>query len=296
MHCVSFLTTEEIGRFCAVSNSWKGQEQSLWKQASINEGVPIVEGEGRNYKDDFRFLRPITISNKVFKELLGGEAAQKIPRMREDRFFELKYSQDFFEPGKLKRETHVVVVDPSALKITVGPHRPLALDATGTLISTHWFPKKKITVPFSFKNLKMLTTRPLAGMENGPVFNPNSNYDFFNQCNAPPNLNKILIMRKAVVGGGMPFEAQKALVTSYGQRVVTVRERALYNAVEILKTGTCPDLSTYARSAEPVHSDGRDYKAAIGFFAPKYGLYIGGSSVGFASIDLGVVSGVFADL
>jgi hypothetical protein len=281
-----FAKSREISKSCKESIDgplW----QALWKQASINEGVPVVEGRNRNYKDDFLFLQPITISGKVIGRYLG-EVVGKIPDMREDRFNQLKNSQDFFEPGRLMRETHVVIVDPSALKITVSPNRPLAADATGTLVEVPAHERaeivpREIMVPFSFKNLKMLAIYPLAGMENGPVFDltsSSSSSRVFNQCNTLQDQNRILIMRKEVVGRNMPFDGeqgQQTLVTSCGQRVVTVRERAFYDAINILKTGTCSDNQapwSFARSAEVVLINGFNFRAAIGGFAPGAGVHV----------------------
>jgi hypothetical protein len=202
------------------------------------------------------------------------------------------------------RETHVVIVDPSALKITVSPNRPLAPDVTGTLVEVPAHERAgiiptEITVPFSFKNLKMLATYPLAGMENGRVFNSDSSPTVFNQCNASQDRNRILIMRKEVVGRNMPFDGKNVLVTSCGQRVVTVRERAFYDAINILKTGTCPDNRTpwtYARSAEFVHINGFNYRAAIGGFAPGAGVSVVHYCYGFTRDCVGVGPGASAEV
>jgi hypothetical protein len=110
-------------------------------------------------------------------------------------------------------------------------------------------------------------------------------------------------MRKEVVGRNMPFDGeqgQNALVTSYGQRVVTVRERAFYNAINILKTGTCSDNRTpwtYARSADIVHRNGFNYRLAVGGFAPGAGVYVDYSLfLDFALANVGVGPGVPAEV
>ncbi len=123
----------------------------------------------------------------------------------------------------------------------------------------------------------MLATYPIAGMENGPVFESRANIEVFNQCNTSQDRNRILIMRREVVGRNRYFDGQNALVTSYGQRVVTVRERAFYDTINILKTGTCPDKRaprSFARSAELVRIGGFNYIAVVGGFAPGAGVYV----------------------
>ncbi|MES2199319.1 MAG: hypothetical protein V4489_04045 [Chlamydiota bacterium] len=134
--------------------------------------------------------------------------------MREDRFIGLRYAQDFFEPKKSKRNTHVVIVDPSKLKITVSPNRPLKLDATGTLeevpdAERALIVPQEITIPFSFKNLRMLATYPLARKENGPVFSKNSWSEVFEQCNISSDQNRIIIMREGTVARDMPFNGKQ---------------------------------------------------------------------------------------
>ncbi len=99
----------------------------------------------------------------------------------------------------------------------------------------------------------------------------------------------------------MPFDGeqgQQTLVTSCGQRVVTVRERAFYDAINILKTGTCPDTRTpwtYARSAEIVHRNGFNYRAVVGGFAPGAGVYVY-YFLDFAHENVGVGPGVPAEV
>jgi len=236
-HCMSLLTLEDLSRSCSVSKSWRSfidssNGQFLWKNLSLREGVPVVEGKDRNYRGEFKFLRPITIGGRTIARYLG-EIVGEVPRMRQDRFLDLRDSQDFFEPGTNKRDTHVVLVDPAFLKITTGPTRPLALDKSGTLVEVPdaeraGIAPKELTVPFSFNNLKALAKYPLAGMENGPVFDPRSEAEVFNQCNAPSDQNRISIMRREVVAREMPFigdDGQNAQVTNQRREVMTVRLR-----------------------------------------------------------------------
>ncbi len=302
--CLSFLETADLGKLCLVSKVWKDaidhslQGQLLWKQASINEGVPIVEGERKdqNYKDDFRFLRPITISGKTISRYLG-EVVGEIPRMSEERFLQLRNSQDPFEPGKLMRHTYIVLVDPSELQITVSPDRPLELDATRTLVEVPieertGVVRAKITVPFSLNNLKMLTAYPLARAGTGPIFGRYSQLKGF----APPKQNEVLIMRREVVARNMPFhgaQGQSALVTNLGWGVMTVRQRGFYDAITILETGTCPDSQapwTYAPSLNSVN-----YNAVIGGFSSNAGIklyYDKSSSYLFTGVVPGISAGV----
>ncbi|MES2200224.1 MAG: hypothetical protein V4489_08665 [Chlamydiota bacterium] len=300
----AYLELAEIGGLCRVSKVWnesiRGSDGRLfWKSISIREGIPVVQGEYRDHQDDFRFLLPITISGRIIGKYLG-KVDGEVPLMSKVHFLKLKSLQDDFEPTKCRRDTHVVIVDPSKLKITVSKDRPLRLDASGTLeevpsLERALIEKAELTVPFSFKNLKMLTTYPLSRKGNGPVFDKGSGPAVFEQCYTPPDQNRILIMRREVVGTNRLFNSerdQNALVTNRGWKVVTVRQRGFYDAIEILKTGTCSDGQapwTYARSAE------RDCKVAIGGFASSVGVLVS-HNYGFAHDFVGVVPGVFAEV
>lgn len=311
MHTISFLGLSDIATCCTVRKNWKividgpvGQ-QMIWKQVSIREGIPIVQGENRNYKNDFKFLRPITISGRIISKYLG-EIVGDIPLMREDRFTELRYDFDPFQPIKKRKATFVVLVDPSKIRITVCRERPLALDDSGeTLVEIperqrDAIVEEELTVPFSFKNLKMLATYPLAGMVHGCVFRPNSYKEVFDQCNRPSDQNRILIMRRQAVKMNRSFgdtEGQKEEVSRQGLDIVTVRERAFFDAIQILRFGTCPDTEwTRVNSGEIVKYYNEDRHANIGLFVRREGLAVFANYTNDVNPNLGVVPGVSGNL
>ena len=248
LNIINFLGASDIANCCPVSKTWRsaidGPEGHLgiWKSVSIRDGVPIVEGNRASYKDDFAFLHPITISGRIIGQYLG-KVVGEVPHMSADRFAELSHARDLFEPQKLQRNTHVVLVDPATLKITVSPSRPLALDDSQTLVEVPQeeqanMVKQELTVPFSFKNLKMLATYPIVESNYGPVFNPDSHADVFDQCNNPSDQNRLLIMRREVVGRRMPVDGERganAEVINRGLKVVTVRQRAFFKACPLTK-------------------------------------------------------------
>ncbi|MES2200106.1 MAG: hypothetical protein V4489_08075 [Chlamydiota bacterium] len=283
--CISFLNTSDLGNLCQVQKEWQKlfdgpRGQILWKEASIREGVPIVQGENRIHKDDFKFLRPITVNKKTFERYLG-ELVGDVPLMRADLFARLKKSKDPFEPKKFQKNNYIVLIDPAALKITVSPNRPLAMDATGTLVEVPVaeranIPPHELIVPFSFKNFKALVTYFPVGKVNRPVFREHlldDNLDFFNQCNAPSVQNSILIMRKKNV---IRDDIQ---VTNCGWEITTLRERTVYNSIKILKTGKCLEKKgqsiLFVRSAERLNVVGTCNIPLIGHFIPKIGLSLG---------------------
>jgi hypothetical protein len=146
----------------------------------------------------------------------------------------------------------------------------------------------------------MLATYPLRKLGSNPVFARDPVPEVMDQCNEPPNLNRILIMRKEVVGMDMSFDGeqgQHALVANHGWEVVTVRQRAVYDSMKILKTGTCPDAEApriYVRSAESIRQEGRNYLAYTSFMHSA-GLDFCGDR-DFPDRGIGVVPGVFAEV
>jgi hypothetical protein len=289
-HCLSHVTLKELSRSCSISKNWRSfidgpNGQFLWKNASLREGVPVVEGKDRNYKEEFKFLRPITIGGKTIARYLG-EIVGEVPRMRQDCFLELRDAKDFFEPAKFQRENYVVLVDPAFLKITTGPKRALKLDESGTLVEVPMAERadmatEELIVPFSFKNLITLAEHPLAGKKKGRVFHPTPLAQVLEQCNAPSDHNRIFIMRREVVADNGQIAQRtnrrwKLIKVRQNRKegLIKVRPRGFYNAIKILETGTCPDHSkTYVRTAERIKMGYYVDNPAIGGFVPNGGLF-----------------------
>ena len=129
-----------------------------------------------------------------------------------------------------------------------------------------------------------------------PVFSMYSLNLVFNQCGTALEQTGVYFMRKHIAESsrGLSYADQEALVRAQGFDVTPLRERAIFNAVSILTSGTCADDRhpwTYARTPDLVipPTTGNHYHTVIGGFAPGAGVVVG--RYYFGNDDVGVVPG-----
>ncbi len=324
-HCLPFLNADTFSHsfsllgyggifLCArVCKLWNEHSEKLpWQQFSENEGLLLIEeGKETNRKEEFRVLYPMTINLRMIEEVFG-RVAGKIPCMRRD-IFNKCYEQDPFEPSTdplkplLMMHTFKVVVIPAFIERTSGPDFSFALDEKGDLqpVEPGKVIGEKLQIPLGIYNLKILCENPLAGKENGPVFSY-FRLEILDQCNTLPVKMRVCFMRKCIAPGSrnQSYSAQKALVKSHGFGVTSLIERVFFNAVGILKFGTCQDGQnplTYARtsdsitilSAFPIAIAGSKHELVVGGFALRKGADV--SNSGYVHDSIGVAPGVSAE-
>ena len=143
------------------------------------------------------------------------------------------------------QENYVFVVVPSKVARSTDAATPLELDQSGNLVKSTAgaIEELKLQIPFSLKNLKMLSEHPLKGKENTPVFHKDSYAPVFDQCGLCSDKVRIFFMRKHVADQSrdLPYLQQEAKMREQRLEVTPILPRALYDAVCILRTGTCPD-------------------------------------------------------
>lgn len=281
-HCAGYLQVPDIGRSTQVSTRWKGllEDRLFWIFLSKREGIPLVEGEGRNLKHDFSILYPMTISKKLIRQYFG-EPMGEIPRIRLSVFNKLQDSDPFQLHAKI-RENYVFVVIPSHIARTVDENTPLELNESGHLVISTAIERKTLKIPFSLMNLKMLCKYPLKGSET--IFNDWNFFSIFEKCGLCPNKVTICFMRIRIADQtrSMLYPQQEGLVKGAGFEVTPLLPRALYDAICILRTGTCPDdrgkplhhgLWSYARTSDIIHAGHQNlpYHAEIGGYGPRAG-------------------------
>jgi hypothetical protein len=302
----------DIARAAQVCKAWNQSfsDQSLWKLLFEREGIPLVcsinGGERNNYRDDFKVLYPITISGKIISQFFG-KVIEEVPPISEECFNELN-QPDPFEKGKSKVENYVLIVMPTKIARTVDKETPLALDDLGNLIVSpkqenelNLASKQELEIPFSLRNIKVLCSYPLKGKENMPVFNEGgSTAEVFEQCGACPNKINVYFMRRHIVdqSRGEHYADQEELVKAEGFEVTPLRERVLFNFLQILQDGTCPDARnpwTCARSPDTVHYGNDVYQSVVGGFTPRDGVHVRYSHC-FGIKHTGVVPGGSAEV
>lgn len=236
-----------LGRVCKKYNAWLNKPD-IWIQASEREGVPLVAGEKRNRRADFRILYPITISGRMIGELFG-KVIGKVPPISEYCFDNFAQNMaDPFETNKLFKDNFVVLVDPSLIERSVDKKTPLTIDKAGNLreATPDEVVEQTLTIPFSLRNMYMLSKHPLKNKEDLPVFRQDCR-PTIELSTSYPNQVGVRIMRRSALSKkmGLCFDSQAASIQRFapcqGFEPETVRRRALFDAVSILNTGTCPD-------------------------------------------------------
>ena len=126
------------------------------------------------------------------------------------------------------------------------------------------------------------------------VFDVESWPEAFNQCGTCSSKVEVYFMRKRVAEQSrkMSYIDQESLVKAQGFEVTPLKERSLFDAVLILKSGTCPDDRnpwTLARTSDTIHFGANVYQSSIGGFDPLEGVHVGRNE----SVDstIGVVPG-----
>lgn len=227
-----------------------------------------------------------------------------MPTIHEDMFNELN-QPDPFEEERIMKETSVFVVEPEFILRKFSQQLSAALDKEGNLTVVN-SPndsgvEQELLIPFSLKNLKVLSAYPLAGQHNGSVFNARGSDAIFDECDSCSNGVNVYFMRKNVVGRGLTPNDQKNLVARHNFKIMTLRPRALFDVVSILESGTCPDYdepqSTLARTFElgDIDEDEEDEDnvndPCIGCYVAPHGVVVC-EGIGYDEDIIGVVPGL----
>lgn len=301
---VRFLEPKDIGRLgivCKQYDKWLNKA-SIWIQVSEKEGIPLVAGNERNRRNDFRILYPITISGRMIGELFG-KVIGRVPPISEywfDKF--AKNMADPYETTKLFKDNFVVLVDPSLIERAVDKETPLDIDESGNLkeVAPDAVLEQTLTIPFSLRNLHLLSKYPLKGKEHLPVFGNDSEGEFFELSTSYPKQIGVRIMRRSILNESRykdfdrrkDFDEKDALVEQLapgqGFEVESLRRRSLFNAILILNTGASPEggddlpdylgrpvLQTYVRDSNTITlKDGLVKRFVAGLFFPGQGIYV----------------------
>ena len=162
----------DVGQVC---KPWQliSDQPTVWHDHSIQQNSPVVKGEKRDCKFDFRVLREITIG---FNQLgpIFGQCLGKMPKNRREEFLTFLQKPDFFEPDKTIGKTCVFVVVPKAFKraFEEGLLNQLATSGDGFKkvdLANAKILQDEMEIPCSNKNIFLLANHPLKkGM--GKVF------------------------------------------------------------------------------------------------------------------------------
>jgi len=312
---VSRFGTEYLGvkdivhlvKCCRSYRDWANKEVVIWKNASMYDKIPLVEGNGRNYHEDLKVIYPrISTIHGLFGRLVGP-----VPPISQESF--RKFSSDDLCPfgeGKFS-DNFVLFVDPSRITIESSSERPLALqDGKLIEVSPDKAVKETLTIDATFPNLIMLAKFPLKGEEHMPVVRIDKELldALFEQSSFFPREVGVRIMKKTALDStrNLSFDDQKAEIErqapGLGYAAEDVRRRFLFDAERILTTGACPDAEkprlTFVRGQETVAIGGNSYPLVVGGFLAGAGVDVaeGVSSSSYIAVVPGAPSEVLRPL
>jgi len=300
-HGSAYLGVQEIGRMMRVCKDWRdwaNKELVVWKNASHHDKIPIVDGKGRNYRDDLQRIKPLVSSvHGLLGRVLGS-----VPTISQETFRKFTSdAPDRFGAG-LFRANFVLLIDPAYIERRVGKDAPLALEGNSLIeVSADEVVEQTLVIEATFPNLLCLAKFPLKGKEHLPVYRIDKEVlkAMIVQSIDFPEKVGVRVMKQHVIedSSNIDFAAQQALVQQMapgeGYSAESARRRFLFDAERILTTGTCPDGQkprwTYVRGPETVDVYGGNFHLVVGGFAPGAGVRV--YSHCFVHDDIGVVPG-----
>ncbi len=269
-----------IGKSAQVCKLWDRsmQDPSIWEKQFEKEKIPKVAGKNRDYKADFQVLYPMTLSARKIACL--GEFVGEVPKISEDDFTRL-FQNDPYEPKKKIYETFRLIVEPHFIK------RERENLLVENLLSSGDYqeennssPQQEILVPYSLKNIKILSSSSIAILKvnSGPVLR--SYPEVFKQCSYPATKVNVCFMREEVPKQSrmLHFTLQKELFNKDRFEVPRLSPRALLNVVKILTTGHCPDARetelTFSSTSDTARFKYGESSLTIGGYSQDTGIVI----------------------
>lgn len=242
---------------CRTFRNWSNAISGFWQAMARQCGLPYVQNSDgtprENPKYDLFVISHYMISVRKVESLFGRVVGNLMPIS--DFWFDMfaKGMPDPHEEGKLFRDTYLLMADPSHIQRKADKELPLELDEEGKLeqVAPDLVEEKVLTIPFSLRNICILSRYPLQGKEHIPVFTAESMFSEKNELmTSHPVHTRTLVMRKNFLPKTADlymFEHQLRYVQepNIGLSVASPRERALHSAISILTTGSCPDENIY---------------------------------------------------
>jgi hypothetical protein len=258
-----FLDLKEIGNCAQVSKAWSRamDDYVIWLSLFEREKIPLIEGRKLKAKEDFKFMRPITVSKR--DAAYFGEFVGKAPVMSEKTFKRLKFEKDAFEPTKDNHETHVVVVEPTHFLRPYDPDLSKRLLENGDFSPDNIIDQKTMMIPNSTKNLIILaeeswnSSTNLITVAEESWKNDKELYDEYTvnglpeilkECNKVSKMVNVHVLRidSPKITAALKYSHQRQLLQKRDYEVAPFSPRFYFNMLQLFKMGTCPDHKYYA--------------------------------------------------
>ncbi len=260
---LSWLPTDSLCVFGRVCKPWKAiaDQPAIWENHSTQQNIPVVKGENRNYKSDFRVLREITVGFNQLEPIFG-QCIGMMPKIARG-VFDFLQQPDKFEPRKTIGQTCVFVVVPKAFKKAFEEGLLLDLFVSGdgfkdVDLEKAMILKDDMEIPCSNKNIFVLDRKK------------HFNFPDFTKCNSVADDVHIYLMRKMAPAQtcNLICEAQETLLKQNGfEMIVPLQVAMLAKSVEFAETKKCSSIDT--RTSDVFDGNFGKCNVVIGFLEEK---------------------------
>lgn len=303
-------TVFQLTAVCTTYRQWS-RDPAIVKQlckrfGGIPQVVSLDGSERRNPQFDLMVLHKVTIGTCIIEKIFGRVLGE-VPPISEYWFDKIQNNvPDPFEPELSFRKNFVVMVDPAFIERTYDQDTPLKINEEGNLtkIDPHQAVDKHLTIPFTLKNMAVLSAYPKS-KEYLPVVAMGQKR-IIRRVSSPEKLG-VVIMRKTPFKENLmssDFSEQVSLMEQrapgHGYQAVSVRQRFLYDVISVFTTETCPDTDTQVHGPETytVNNDaegGYDRNVGIGGYDLNTRRFTRFGEL-FCDDDVGIVPGAPADV
>ena len=277
----AFLSLPAIYSNLQVSKVWSTailKNIDLYKKYE-NERIPRVAGDDRNSNEDFLFLYPRTISTRQTVPL--GEPTGELSKISKEDFDKFRNENDPFQPELTIEKTFCIIVEPLSLKCVPDSIRAFYLETRG---DKYEGTGKMITVSYSITNAFILALHPLKQKNKTEIVLREKDLKVLEACELPvAKKAKLHFMRRDVPQQtlGLSYAEQAKLMEKHNMEMATLSSRFLFDVLNILNRGTCPDTGIdaprYVRTPQTYPNDDdptNPLRIVIGGYTPKDGLVI----------------------
>ena len=283
-YSLQFMPLSSLGCCSAVCRAWSTLMDfpELWLKNFDYHKYPRIEDGHKTAKEDFRFMHQYTYSARKMAPL--GQFVGEVPMISRETFKRMKEEMDPVEKTIKLHEKHRFLVQPTHI-FRAGFNKALYDD----LIANGDFNDRDLKdggmmVPYSAKNLKVLSRHPLDGFTRQIfAFSDSHLAPIFNQCSkVAPRVNvSIIRIESPNETEERDFDEQTAWLQNHKYYVSSFTERLHYCMLEIFTTNTCSDSQgVVSRTSDLVKVTTRGratedlFPVAIGDFDPDYGITI----------------------
>lgn len=276
----SYLGLDEVMACSVVSQCWRicMDNHAIWSGLFDTEYVPSEPGQ--RTKEDFQYMYPRTATTRKKMALLGRFVGI-MPNIDFATYTTYKTTMDPYDPAQKMDKTWEYVCKPPYLHrdYEEGDEELVKLLKTQgdfeTTADPNELTKAGLLIPFTFRNL--VVTANYVGVKKCIKVFGYIQSEVFNQCSKVPGGVKVHQMRTEAPTStqNKAWAEQKAKLAQKGHQAVDLETRALYDALNILNKGTCPDRQqredrcTFSRTSTTTKIGNNAISVIIGGFAPR---------------------------